>query len=203
MAKEQAMLQLERQMKKGFLGAAYNALDDTETKQKVVTRYGLLIEENPQKSKEATKNLTLAVLPAIAFRQVALESGQDRRANYKAIRESVLASAESSKSLYQKLGKLPFFWGLFRRLCKLSMPESLAQSNWHFEWVENNEKIIHWNCVQCIYKDTFEKYDFPELTPIFCERDDVIYSEIPGVIWARTMTMGRGGEHCDFCLKRQ
>ena len=203
MAKELTAAQLEKQMNKSFLGQAYRAIEDLAMRERILARYAQLMKENPQKNREVARNMSRAILPAIALRQVMLEEGIDRRESYRTIRSSVLASAESSKKFFSGLEKLPFFWGLVGWLCKMSMPASLAESNWRFEWIESDESCIHWNCLQCITKDTFDRYGFSELTPIFCERDDLVYSDLSSMSWARTKTMGRGGDFCDFRFYRK
>ena len=42
----------------------------------------------------------------------------------------------------------------------------------------------------------------PELCRCFCDSDDITYDGLhPKLIWQRTMTLGRGGDRCDFCMK--
>jgi hypothetical protein len=45
-----------------------------------------------------------------------------------------------------------------------------------------------------------KKYGAPELLPLFCELDDLVYGGIPNIRWDRTKTIGRGGGVCDFCF---
>ncbi len=49
----------------------------------------------------------------------------------------------------------------------------------------------------------FKHYGVPELTPVFCESDDVVYGKIPNVIWGRTYTIGGGAKVCDFHFYKQ
>ena len=53
----------------------------------------------------------------------------------------------------------------------------------------------------CPYFETCRNYGCPELTRFFCESDDITYGNLhPRLIWARTQTLGTGGECCDFRL---
>ncbi|MBQ8554902.1 MAG: L-2-amino-thiazoline-4-carboxylic acid hydrolase [Clostridia bacterium] len=54
---------------------------------------------------------------------------------------------------------------------------------------------------RCPYVDTCARYGCPELTQFACRADDVTYGTLhPRLIWARTQTLGMGGECCDFRL---
>lgn len=45
------------------------------------------------------------------------------------------------------------------------------------------------------------KYGCPELTQFFCKSDDICYGNLhPKLVWARTKTLGMGGDCCDFKL---
>ena len=45
-------------------------------------------------------------------------------------------------------------------------------------------------------------YGCPELCRCFCDSDDISYTGLhPKLIWERTMTLGRGNDRCDFCMK--
>ena len=44
--------------------------------------------------------------------------------------------------------------------------------------------------------------DCPELCRCFCDSDDISYTGLhPKLIWERSMTLGRGNDRCDFCMK--
>lgn len=54
----------------------------------------------------------------------------------------------------------------------------------------------------CPYHETCKRYGYPELTQFACRADDVIYGNLhPRLVWARTQTLGSGGDCCDFRLR--
>ena len=56
--------------------------------------------------------------------------------------------------------------------------------------------------VKCPYHDTCAEYGYPELCRCFCDSDDISYAGLhPKLIWERSMTLGRGDDRCDFCMK--
>ena len=55
--------------------------------------------------------------------------------------------------------------------------------------------------VKCPYQLTCERYGYSELTQFFCKSDDITYGSMhPKLVWARTKTLGRGDDYCDFRL---
>jgi len=54
----------------------------------------------------------------------------------------------------------------------------------------------------CPYNRYFTALGCPELTKIFCENDERTYGNLPGLQFIRTSTLGKGGDRCDFYLKR-
>ena len=56
--------------------------------------------------------------------------------------------------------------------------------------------------MKCPYHDTCVAYGCPELCRCFCDSDDISYTGLhPKLIWERSMTLGRGNDRCDFCMK--
>ena len=56
--------------------------------------------------------------------------------------------------------------------------------------------------MKCPYHDTCTEYGCPELCRCFCDSDDISYTGLhPKLIWERSMTLGRGNDRCDFCMK--
>lgn len=58
------------------------------------------------------------------------------------------------------------------------------------------------NVVSCPYFRYFSELGCPKLTKISCGADDHVYGDLPGLKFERTATIGRGGERCDFCIRK-
>ncbi len=56
--------------------------------------------------------------------------------------------------------------------------------------------------ISCPYCRYFTELGCPELTKIFCENDERIYGNLPGLKFERTGTLGKGAERCDFYLRK-
>ncbi len=55
----------------------------------------------------------------------------------------------------------------------------------------------------CPYCRYFTEAGCPELTKIFCENDERIYGNLPGLEFRRTGTLGKGAVRCDFYLGKK
>ncbi len=54
----------------------------------------------------------------------------------------------------------------------------------------------------CPYCRYFTELGCPELTKIFCDNDERTYGDLPGILFKRTGTLGKGAARCDFYLKK-
>lgn len=57
--------------------------------------------------------------------------------------------------------------------------------------------------ISCPYYRYFTEVGCPELTKIFCENDERIYGNLPGLKFERKGTLGKGAERCDFHLQKE
>lgn len=97
------------------------------------------------------------------------------------------------------LGRFPFFYGIIKKFTPNVMQKMFPDEGWDIEWVEVSEKQVAFNMHGCFYHNALTEYNAPELTPIFCGLDDLIYDNVsPYLRWERKGTLGRGDQHCDF-----
>lgn len=54
----------------------------------------------------------------------------------------------------------------------------------------------------CPYCRYFTELGCPELTRIYCENDERTYGNLPGIVFERTGTLGKGADRCDFCIRK-
>ena len=191
------MNESEKLLKNGRLSVAYLQLDG-EIQSLVLDEFNNLLRQNTAVDSHTKKHMHESILPAIAVYRVLLEKGLSKRESFQAVRNSVLETAKPMKDFFESLGKLPFFFPLFRIMCPLSTMKPFCGTEWKFVWQKNTPSTIEWECHNCIYCNTFKKYGVRELTTIFCESDDIVYGSLKHAQWARTQTMGRGAKYCDF-----
>ena len=179
-------------LKKTKLSKAVKEINSLELQEKAENRYAKLLAENTLIHPVLEKHLRQSILPAVAVYEVILSAGFSKEIAFQVIRSSVLEAARPMSKIFQTVGRLPFFFSLLRKMCPLSVRMEFGDPGWKMEWKRNDYIGIEWNCHECFYVDRLKYYGVPELVSIFCESDDVVYGNIPGVIWGRTKTIGGG-----------
>ena len=175
-------------------------LPSPELRRAITVEYGRLLGENDLSDPMLAGHLRTSILPAVAFHRCLQEYGYTQSASLVVIRAAVLKTAKPMANIFQGMGRLPFFFSIFRIMCSISTKHSFGPKGWVFEWKRNDAYAIEWDCRSCLYVDVFRRYSVPELAPIFCESDDVMYGNIPGVRWGRDQTIGGGDKVCNFCF---
>ena len=62
--------------------------------------------------------------------------------------------------------------------------------------------ILFMDVTACPYFHYFTELGCPELTKIFCENDELIYGNLPGIKFTRIGTLGKGAKRCDFYIRK-
>lgn len=103
------------------------------------------------------------------------------------------------KKRNQLIGKLPFgYWG-FKIFCRWIVSKQYPEKGWNIEWIRNDVNEVHFDMKSCIYVEITNKYNCPELCPLFCANDDVVLSGYrPSIVFERVETIARGQDKCDF-----
>ncbi|MDR2478069.1 MAG: L-2-amino-thiazoline-4-carboxylic acid hydrolase [Treponema sp.] len=188
----------EKLLTKGRLAKAYNELPDNQCRADVIREYKALLNSSSCNNKMLYKHLACSILPAAAVYRVLQNNGFDKDTAINIIRESVLYAGQNMKKLLQKLGKLPFFFLLFRILCRNSLKNVYGKPGWDMRWLADTPYELRWDCHSCFYHDELKKHDAQELLAVFCASDDLIYGDIPNIQWGRKKTLAAGSEVCDF-----
>lgn len=183
---------------KGRLAAAFGAMPEGPDRDAVRKLYARLLEENATSDKSLKPHLEMSIIPALAIHLGLQERGWDRSASPELIRVSVLEAARPTARFLRAAGRLPFFFSVFRVMCRMPMRTTFGPSGWDFGTVRDDSHEIHWDCTKCLCTDVFARHGAFELTDVFCQCDDVVYGGIPGAVWGRTRTLGRGDALRDF-----
>ncbi len=190
-------------LRKTKLSKAVGEILSRDLKEKAENAYIALLAENDQSDQMLKKHLKQSILPAIAVYETLLFAKWPKDRVFQLIRRSVLESAKPMAKVFQFAGRLPLFFSLFRKMCPASVQSEFGEPGWRMVWKCNSPDKIEWDCHSCFYADVLTLYGRPELISIFCESDDVVYGNIPGVTWARTKTIGAGADLCDFRFYNQ
>jgi hypothetical protein len=163
-------------------------------------RYDTLCAGRPRPANRALRfHVERSILPGLALYQTLLEEGDDRQAALAEMESLLTPSLAGLRWLMPLLGGLPDPFAVFRRIVPPVVRLGFPPEGWEIEPVEDSGDCIAFDIRRCIYLDTLASYGAPELTAVYCAGDDNVFEMLPSSItWERTMTMGRGHDHCNF-----
>lgn len=147
------------------------------------------------------------ILVGLAIYRVFLSEGKSQADAFAETRGFLAASAEIGQSMrIIRLAKrfLPssWFYPLIRRSVRYQMRVMFPAENWGTRWLEDSPRRLAFDTTRCLYLETLNAYGAPELTPAFCNVDDVLGAVMfPEVIFERSGTLARGSDRCDFCYR--
>lgn len=154
-----------------------------------------LKENCMEKSKNRRNNLFKSIFPTIAIYH-ALQMQVSKEEAFEHMRKMISDNTKkTARKMYERMGKLPFFFSLFRKMFTMG----LKGDSWDVEWVENNKTNFEYNIKRCLWNDTFERYDCPELCALFCNNDEINFTNVsPKMRFERRGALGYGNDMCDF-----
>ncbi len=93
-------------------------------------------------------------------------------------------------------------WWLFSRVAVRLLKAPLPPEGWAVTWRETSERRFAFDVHRCVYQRTFEDCGHPELAPMACRSDDILFARLPGARFVRESTLARGAPRCDFSFER-
>ena len=78
----------------------------------------------------------------------------------------------------------------------------VVKAGFKVEWIRKDKEEVSFNMKACPYCEYLSKLGVPELTKTFCDSDEYAYCGLDNVDFIRTMTLGTGGDKCDFIYRR-
>jgi hypothetical protein len=164
------------------------------------TLYDALYAEWPRPANRALRfHVERSILPGLALYRTLLEEGDDRQAALAEMESLLTPSLAGLRWLMPLLGRLPDPFAVFRRIVPPVVRFGFPPEGWDIRPVEDSDDCIAFDIRRCIYLDTLTSYGAPELTAVYCAGDDDVFAALPpSITWERTMTLGRGHDHCNF-----
>ena len=122
---------------------------------------------------------------------------------YSIIENAAVANTTAAREKLVKLMKIPGMAGLFVRMWD-PVSRKMFGENCGFKNVfyPKEKNAYRMDIIACPYNRYFTELGCPELTKIFCDNDERTYGNLPGLEFIRTSTLGKGGECCDFLVRR-
>lgn len=161
-----------------------------------------LIAENSNYTDDKNYGHLCNLITALAMVIVLEESGKSRSEAEKNVADAMYTFLESTKASMERLASHSWFV----KLLKLTMPIKFAHTlgfGWDVEFPKCPSDRFTMITHKCIYQQLFTKYGMPEITAVFCEVDDLMYSSLPRAEFIYTEQIGRGGSMCDYTFKKR
>lgn len=195
-------------MKKSYLTTAFqktakNYPAQTETLNVAFdARLSQLRRENADASAEKQRHLESQILPGIAAYET-LQMVMPKEQALQTVHGYVERLARTS---HKQLATLLLIPGLYRLVPSVFVKSTRSvfgpAAGFDPKELQVGNGIWRVDMVKCPYHDTCAEYGYPELCRCFCDSDDISYAGLhPKLIWERSMTLGRGDDRCDFCMK--
>ena len=168
--------------------------------ERVYTRTTDMLSEYPHASRALRKHL-LDILPCIAFYEELIEKEGSREKAFALCKEWSLSEMEKTAKALQNLMKVPGMYRLAPKIFDILIDQMYGVEAGFISKKVDKQQGFARDTIICPYLSACKKYGSPELTQLFCDVDDICYGDLhPKLVWARTKTMGRGGDCCDFRL---
>ena len=196
-------------MKKSYLTAAFQKTAKEFPEQAEVlnaafeARLAQLRLENADATPEKQLHLESQILPGIAAYET-LQTVMSKEQALQTVHGYVERRAWRLKKIFVRLLHIP---GLYLKIPTVFAKQTpkLFGTAAGFAATELRTTGGVWriDMTKCPYHDTCVQYGCPELCRCFCDSDDITYDGMhQKLLWHRTKTLGRGGDCCDFCLKK-
>jgi len=144
------------------------------------------------------------MLPTIAMYLVLKKFDVTADKAYDVTSEVLQIACRKIQRKNQFIGRLPLGYYLFKIFCKSIIAKQYPKEGWDIQWIKYDENEIHFDMKSCIYLEITQKYNCPEICPLFCANDDITLAGYkPAIVFERTETIGRGQNICDFHFKNK
>lgn len=172
---------------------------DTEVAQKIFDEQNNILDKiilNAfNKTKNQLKTLKNTILPRIALYKAlnnygfSMEDSNNHMKNY-----MLNYIAKSKHNSMVKMEKVPGFYSLYSKMfLKIMRKTDLQQSK-----QKHDAKSFDVTITKCLWHQACVENECPELCRLFCDVDNITYGELNKIGFARTQTLGYGGDCCDF-----
>lgn len=165
-------------------------------------RLSELRSEHAGASKERLRHLESQIMPGIAIYET-LQTVMPKDEALNAVHGYVEERAYRLKKTFLRLMRIP---GLYKKVPGIfakQTPKFFGNSaGFETNEIRTTGGVWRIDMTRCPYHDECVRYGCPELCRCFCDSDDITYDGLhPNLVWHRTKTLGRGDDHCDFCMK--
>lgn len=165
-------------------------------------RLGELRSEHAGASRQRMQHLESQIMPGIAAYET-LQTVMPKEEALRTVHGYVEERAYRLKKIFLRLMRIP---GLYKKVPDIFATQTPKlfgiSAGFEANEIRTTGGVWRIDMTRCPYHDECVRCGCPELCHCFCDSDDITYDGLhPKLIWHRTMTLGRGGDRCDFCMK--
>lgn len=142
------------------------------------------------------------IFPAAAI-YLTLKEAMEQEAAYDVIESSAIGMTTNAGKKLAWLMRLPGMKSLFVKIWD-PMTRKMFGANNGFKNVfySKTKDKFRMDILACPYCRYFTALGCPELTKIYCENDNRVYGNLPGLEFKRSGTLETGADRCDFYLRK-
>ncbi len=154
-------------------------------------------------SKIIKTHITKIILPTMAYYFSLLASGYSKDDALTITRKETQKSAKIQKKRNESIGRFPFAFQILKLFIRGMMKRMYPVQGWDTEWIKLDSNEIHMNFNRCLHLDVTAEHGCPELCPLFCETDTIIFAGYePKIRFQRSGTLATSHACCDFHFLR-
>ena len=165
-------------------------------------RLGELRSEHAGASRQRMRHLESQIMPGIAAYET-LQTVMPKEEALRTVHGYVEERAYRLKKIFLRLMRIPGLYKKVPGIFAAQTPKFFGISaGFEANEIRTTGGVWRIDMTRCPYHDECVRCGCPELCHCFCDSDDITYDGLhPKLIWQRTMTLGRGDDGCDFCIK--
>lgn len=165
-------------------------------------RLGELRSEHAGASRQRMRHLESQIMPGIAAYET-LQTVMPKEEALRTVHGYVEERAYRLKKIFLRLMRIPGLYKKVPGIFAAQTPKFFGISaGFEANEIRTTGGVWRIDMMRCPYHDECVRCGCPELCHCFCDSDDITYDGLhPKLIWQRTMTLGRGDDGCDFCMK--
>ncbi len=142
------------------------------------------------------------IFPAAAIYLTAKERLDDQTA-FSIVENAAVQLTDSLGKKLARLMRLPGMPSLFVRIWDPLVRKVFGPANgFRNAFYPKKKGEYRMDVLACPYCRYFTELGCPELTRIYCENDERTYGHLPGIVFGRTGTLGKGADRCDFRIRK-
>ena len=148
------------------------------------------------------QHLESQIMPGIAAYET-LQTVMPKEEALRTVHGYVEERAYRLKKIFLRLMRIPGLYKKVPGIFAAQTPKFFGISaGFEANEIRTTGGVWRIDMTRCPYHDECVRCGCPELCHCFCDSDDITYDGLhPKLIWQRTMTLGRGDDCCDFCMK--